>query len=190
MARAIPGAGSLLRLSQNALNVTLNAAAPQMEKNVDKQLVVFIDDNIQQLITDSESFLNRSLDEELLQRVGDELWESLSNETPARLTRTLDRAGLAASSDVLQEAWEHLRGSQLVEDIVQAVVRGFFLRYGKQDLATVLRLMGLDEENAVQLAVEIAGPLAARARENGALAESVRARLAPFYDQYFAEGAA
>jgi hypothetical protein len=183
MARAIPGATSLLRLSQSALNATV----PQMEKNVDRQLVAFIDENIQQTIADSESFLNRSLDDTLLQRVGDELWESLSNETPARLTRSLNKEGMAAGGDVLEEAWAHLRGTQLVEDIVDAVVRSFFLRYGRQHAGTVLAQMGLEADLVAQELVPLLAPVLARARESGYLEASIRRWLAPFYDEYFGE---
>jgi uncharacterized membrane protein YheB (UPF0754 family) len=183
MARAIPGASSLLRLSQNALNATV----PQMEKNVDKQLVAFIDENIQQTIADSEIFLNRSLDDALLQKVGDELWSTLSEETLARLTRSLSKDSVVASGDVLQEAWEHLRESALVQDIAQSVVRGFFLRYGKQDVAAVLQAMGIDQVAVTEGLLAVAIPLAQRACGDGYLEERIRARLTPFYDQYFAE---
>jgi hypothetical protein len=182
MARAIPGASSLLRFSQNALNATV----PQMEKNVDKQLVAFIDENIQQTIADSEAFLNRSLDDALLHNVGDELWSTLSEETLARLSRPLTKDSIVESSAVVQEAWEHLRGTAIVQDIAQAVVRGFFLRYGKQDVAGVLKAAGLDQKAVTEGLLEVVVPLAQRARAGGYLEERIRARLTPFYDQYFA----
>jgi hypothetical protein len=182
MARAIPGATSLLRLSQNALNATV----PQVEKNVDKQLVAFIDDNIQQTVAESEDFLDRTLDAELVQRMGGELWESLRSTTLARLARTLDKDTVAAGSDVVQETWEHLRTTAIAEDIVQAVVRSFFLRYGKQDVRTLLELIGLGEATAIEELLALTAPLFEQARAGGHLEARIRARLAPFYDQYFA----
>jgi hypothetical protein len=146
MARAIPGATSLLRLSQNALNATV----PHLEKNVDKQLVAFIDDNIQQTVAESEDFLNRTLDAALVQRMGDELWESLHSTTLARLAKTLDKDAVTAGSDAILEIWQQLRTPAVAEDILQAVVRSFFLHYGKQDVRTLLEQMGLDEETAAQ----------------------------------------
>jgi hypothetical protein len=182
MARAIPGATSLLRLSQNALNATV----PHLEKNVDKQLVAFIDDNIQQTVAESEDFLNRTLDAALVQRMGDELWESLRSTTLARLSRTIDKDAVGAGSDVVQETWEHLRTTPIAEDIVQAIVRSFFLRYGKQDARTLLELVGLGEEMAKEELLALAAPLIEQARTGGYLEQRIRARLAPFYDQYFA----
>lgn len=181
MARAIPGATSLLRLSQNALNATV----PQVEKNVDKQLVAFIDDNIQQTVAESEDFLDRTLDAELVQRMGDELWESLRSTTLARLARTLDKDTVTAGSDVVQEAWDHLRTTAIAADIVQAVVRSFFLRYGKQDVRTLLEQIGLGEATASDELMAMVAPLVEQARAGGYLEARIRARLAPFYDHYF-----
>lgn len=182
MARAIPGATSLLRLSQNALNATV----PQVEKNVDKQLVAFIDDNIQQTVAESENFLDSTLDAELVRRMGDELWESLSSTTLARLTRTLDKNAVTAGSDVLQDIWQHLRTSALAQDITQAVVRSFFLRYGKQDVRALLEQIGLDEATAREELLVLVAPVIEQARTSGYLEARLRARLAPFYDHYFA----
>jgi hypothetical protein len=182
MARAIPGATSLFRLSQNALNATV----PQVEKNVDKQLIAFIDDNIQQTVAQSEDFLDRTLDAELVQHMGDELWESLRSTTLARLTRTLDKDAVAAGSDAVQGTWEQLRTTAIAEDIVQAVVRSFFLRYGRQDVRKLLELIGLDEQTASEELLALAVPLVEQARADGYLEARIRARLAPFYDQYFA----
>jgi hypothetical protein len=182
MARAIPGASSLLRLSQSALNATV----PQMEKNVDKQLIAFIDENIQQTIADSEAFLNRSLDESVLQRVGDEIWQSLGNETLARLTRSLDKDALLEGTAVAQQVWEHLRATPIAQDILGAVVRSFYLRYGKQDVRTLLISLGLDEAAAGRELLALATPLAAQALAGGYLEARIRTRLQPFYDHYFA----
>ena len=182
MARAIPGAGSLLRLGQNAFNAT----APKMEKNIDKQLVAFIDENIQQTIADSEDFLNRSLDAALVQKVGDELWASLSTETLAHLTRAVDKHAVTAGSDVLQETWQHLRTTAIAEDILHAVVRSFFLRYGKQDARTLLEKLNLGPGVAQQELLALASPLVEQALASGYLEARIRAHLEPFYDQYFA----
>ena len=182
MARAIPGASSLLRLSQNALN----AAVPQAEKNVDKQLIAFIDDNIQQTVAESEDFLDRTLDAELVRSMGGELWESLSTTTLARLTRALDQHAVGAGSGVVEEVWQQLRTTAVAEDVLQAVVRSFFLRYGKQDVRRLLEQLGIGEETAAQELLAVAAPLVVQARGGGYLEARIRARLAPFYDQYFA----
>jgi hypothetical protein len=183
VARTIPGAAAFVRLGQNALN----AAAPQLEKNVDKQLLAFVDDNIQQLVADSELFLNRTLDEALIRKVGAELWDSLGREALAELSAPLDRQSLQGWSDAAGQFWLHLRTTQLFDDVLQAVVRGFFLRHGKRDVAGLLALLGLSEEVAVQELQALLEPPLRRALASGYLEQRIRARLEPFYNSYFQE---
>ena len=181
VARTIPGAAAFVRLGQNALN----AAAPHLEKNVDTQLLTFINDNIQQLIAASLSFLNRTLDDAVIRKVGDEIWQTAKGETLEKLTSGLDKSALSGWSDVAQDLWLHLRATPLVDDILQVIVRSFFLRYGKQTAADLLALMGLTEEVAVQELEQMAEPLARQALASGYLEARIRARLEPFYVAYF-----
>ncbi|MFZ1467094.1 MAG: hypothetical protein WAV60_23900, partial [Anaerolineae bacterium] len=58
LAKNIPGASSLLRMGQNALN----AGAPTLGRSIDKQLLAFISANVQETILESETFLNTTLD--------------------------------------------------------------------------------------------------------------------------------
>jgi hypothetical protein len=179
--RTIPGAAAFVRLGQNALN----AAAPQLEKNVDKQLLTFINDNIQQLIGDSELFLNRTLDETLIRKVGEEVWETAAGKTLAELTGAFDKQSLGGWAETASEWWLHLRTTPLLDDILQAVVRSFFLRYGKQDVAGLLARLGLTEDVVVQELQALAEPLAQQALAGGYLEQRIRARLEPFYEAYF-----
>ena len=181
VARTIPGASAFVRLGQNALN----AAAPQLEKNVDKQLIAFINDNLHQLITDSETFLNRTLNAALIRKVGDELWETAAGEPLRRLAAAADKQAADSWAEVGADLWRHLRETTLFDDILQAVVRGFYLRYGKLPAAQALARLGLAEDIAAREARALAEPLVQRALDAGFLEERIRARLTPFYDAYF-----
>ncbi len=181
VARTIPGAAAFVRLGQNALN----AAAPQLEKNVDRQLLAFVNDNSRQLIADSETFLNRTLDEALIRRLGDEVWEAAAGEPLARLTAALDRRSVDGWAEAANDLWLHLRTTPLVDDILQAVVRSFFLRYGKRNVADLLDLLGLTEDTAAQELQTWIEPLAQSALASGYWEKRIRARLEPFYDRYF-----
>lgn len=180
--RTIPGAASFLRMGQNALN----AAAPQLEKNVDKQLLTFINDNIQQLIADSEAFLNRTLDDALIRKVGDELWQTIKDTPLANLAAGLDKSAVGGWSAIIQDFWLHLRATPLFDDILQSIVRSFFLRYGKRSVADLLTLLGLSEKAALQELERMAEPLARQALASGYLEARIRARLEPFYVGYLA----
>lgn len=182
VARTIPGAAAFVRMGQNALN----AAAPQLEKNVDKQLLTFINDNIQQLIVDSEAFLNRTLDEALIRKVGDEVWQTAHREPLGRLTEGVDKDSLDGWWEIGHDFWLHLRTTTLMDDILQALVRSFFLRYSKQPVAELLAAWGLAEEVVQREVAHIAEPLARQALVTGYAEQRIRARLEPFYAAWFA----
>lgn len=181
VARTIPGAAAFVRLGQNALN----AAAPQLEKNVDRQLIAFVNDNIQQLIADSETFLDCTVDEALIHKLGAEVWETAAGEPLAHLTAALDRRGVDGWAEAAHDLWLHLRTTPLVDDILQAVVRSFFLHYGKRNVAELLGLLGLAEDAVAPELQALIEPLAQAALASGYWEARIRARLEPFYDLYF-----
>lgn len=181
VARTIPGAAAFVRLGQNALN----AAAPQLEKNVDRQLLTFIHDNIQQLIADSETFLNRTVDEALIRNVGAEVWENAAGQPLSKLTAAVDRRGAGDWAEIAHDLWLHLRTTPLVDDILQSVVRGFFLHYGRQRVGEVLARLGFSADAVAQELTVWAESPAQHALASGYLEGRIRARLEPFYDAYF-----
>lgn len=181
LAKNIPGASSLVRLGQSALS----AAAPQLEKNVDKQLIAFIDANIQETVGQSEAFINRTLDAKLIHQIGEQLWHEHHTATVADVTGHLDRQAVTGSTDIVQEWWQTLNRSQLATDIVQGVVRSFFLRYGKQNVRSVLERFGLDETTAQQAALFALLPLADHPGVRAHVEARIRARLAAFYAAWF-----
>jgi hypothetical protein len=101
------------------------------------------------------------------------------------LTSPLDKQSLGGWAATANDWWLHLRTTPLFDDILQAVVRSFFLRYGKQDVASLLARLGLTQDVAAQELQALAAPLAQQALAGGYLEQRIRARLAPFYDAYF-----
>lgn len=181
VARTIPGATAFVRLGQNALN----AAAPQLEKNVDKQLINFVADNIQVLVAESETFLDRTLDDAFIRKLGGEVWETTAGESLAEFSAAIDKQAVQALLETATDLALHLRTTELFGDILQAGVRGFYLRYGARSVADLLDLAGLSEEVAVREVTAMIGPLLQRARTAGFLEQRIRARLEPFYYAYF-----
>ena len=84
------------------------------DRNVDKQLLTFINDNIQQLVADSETFLNRTLDAALIRKVGDELWETSAGESLGKLAAAADKQAADGWVDVGADLLRHLRKTCLL----------------------------------------------------------------------------
>jgi len=180
--RNVPGASSLFKLGQNALS----AAAPKLEKNVDKQLITFINANIQQTINESEQFLNKSLDDKLIRKIGDEVWAAQSTEPMSRLAGYLDSSSLEQVVEIVQEFWLHYRQTPLFYELVQGVVHSFFLRYGRKPVRFLLDEIGITADMVAQEAYALAEPFAEKALASGYLEERIRQRLDAFYSTYSA----
>lgn len=180
LARKIPGASSLMKLGQNALN----NAAPQMEKNIDRQLVAFIHENIQEAVGESERFLNGALDEQALRSVGDEFWATNASRSLSDLTSFTNAAAVDGVVEMIKEFWLHWRTTPLFGELVEQLVRNFFLRHGKKPVRVLLDEMGVTPQLVVDELWAFAEPAAARAVESGYLEQRIRQRLAAFYDGY------
>ncbi len=79
--RKVPGASTLMRIGQNAINT----AAPKLEKTIDRQLTAFVNANIQDSIRESKRYLDKVLDQELMVEVADEVWDTNAKSTVADL---------------------------------------------------------------------------------------------------------
>ncbi len=178
ISRKIPGASSLFRFGQSALN----NAAPQLEKAIDRQLTAFIHDNLQEIVAESERFLNSALNDKALREVADDLWIANAQTPMATLTRYTDAALIDAAVTLVRDFWLHFRQTPLFLEIVEQLVRNFFLRHGKKPVATWLAELGITPPLLVDEIYAFAAPAVSTALQSGYLEDRIRARLAAFYD--------
>lgn len=183
LAKNIPGASSLMRLGKRSLN----AASPKLEGNIDRQLIKFINANIQETITESERFLDKALTPALMRKLGDEVWATNSDEKIGELTGDVNATSLDAIVDAIQDFWLHYRTTPLFADLVARLVDKFFTRYGDQDIRSFLTNMGISQAMITQDACAFAIPLVQQGLKSGYLERRLRSRLGAFYAQYESE---
>ncbi len=179
-ARRIPGASSLVRFGQSALN----SAVPNLEKGVDRQLIAFIHANIRETLNESERYLNTVLDDPMIWRLADELWESNSQRTMAEVTDLVNPAVLADMVDSWKNLFLHLRTTRTFDALLESVLDGFLANHGDKFVADLLADVGIEPEELVETLFSAAQPLVARARIDGYLEARIRSRLEAFYGQY------
>lgn len=183
IARMIPGASSLLRMGQNALN----SAAPNLEKGIDKQLVAFIHNNTQEMLRNSERYLNKVLDDQQMWQIADEVWNENAGRSVASLMQYLDTAGLVDIVDFARRVWLHVRQTPLFQSVAEAVVQEFFRVHATQPLGALREEMGITHAAIMREVQAFVPPLVEAARAGGYLEARIRRRLEPFYDAYFAK---
>jgi hypothetical protein len=178
--RKIPGASSLMKLGQSALSST----APQLEKAIDRQLIAFIRDNLQETIRESERFLNGALDEATLCAVADEIWAANAQTPLSTLAGYTDAATVDGAVEIALAFWRHFRSTPLFLALVEQVVRNFFLRKGKKNVSALLAEVGVTPAVVTNEVYALAAPGMEAARQSGYLEGRIRARLAVFYATY------
>ena len=101
LARRVPGASSLLRLGQSAMS----SSAPGLEKGIDKQLLAFINANIQETTRESYHYLQDVLDDANVWKAADEVWATRFGETVADNVGLLDGDSL---DELVAVSYTHL----------------------------------------------------------------------------------
>lgn len=182
LAKNIPGASSLLRMGQNALN----AGAPTLGKSIDKQLLAFISANVQETIRDSEAFLNTTLDARLMRKWGDEVWTANADKEMAELADFIDAASLERMVQIAVDVWLHFRATPLFAELTEGLVRNFFRTHGEKDVRAWLAAMGVTQAIVTQEVTLAAAPVVASALQSGYAEKLIRRRLDAFYSAYFA----
>ena len=175
--KRIPGASKILKFGQNFVNQNFAG----VEENVEKLIKDFINRQIQDAIRQSENFLNKGIDQELMNQWKAELWDNLSDYEVTQLMDAVRSGNLDATADVLAKAWDELRNSELMGDLASEWVNVFFKRYGKKSFQAVLKKFGLTKAKWVAEHTRQVTPALQYAVENGYLEERLRAHLKPFY---------
>ena len=155
LAKNIPGASSLLRMGQNALN----AGAPTLGRSIDKQLLAFISANVQETILESETFLNTTLDARLMRKWSNEVWAANAETEMAELAGYVDTGSLEAMVQIGLNFWLHFRATPLFAELMAGLVRNFFRVHGEKDVRAWLAAMGVTQAIVTHEVALLAAPV-------------------------------
>jgi hypothetical protein len=180
LAKRIPGASSLVRLGQRSLT----AAAPGLEKNVDRQLVAFVDASIADTVRESRRFIDRMLSEAEVDQAARQGWAAVSDRPVADAADILNERDAELLGELAWQQWTSLRLTPFVERMAEAVLRGYLDENADRPVADVLTDLGIDAEWVTAWV----GPLVESTMAQPQVAEYVeqrlRERLTAFYAQY------
>lgn len=180
LAKKIPGASSLVRFGQRSIG----AAAPGLEKNVDRQLIAFVDANIADTIRDSRRFIDSMMDPDVVAEMAADGWTNAADRPMASLADLLTDDELATLADLAWQQWASLRETDLVRQLVADVVDAFFATHGSRPVSELLADIGIDTDVVVEAVLPLALSGVQQAADTGYLQERVRAHLAAFYQSY------
>lgn len=180
VARKVPGASSLMKLGQNALS----AAAPKLDKAIDRQLTAFVNSNISDSVAQSRHYLDTVLDEELLMKVADEFWNTNANAKVSGAAGLITEAQLDELLAAATEAWRQVRIPDSASALTDQVVNDVLTQFGHRPIAELLAEAGITPELVSGIVTDVALPLITRAEKDGYIEDRIRTRLAAFYTTY------
>lgn len=181
IARKVPGASTLMKMGQSAIST----AAPKLEGAVDKQLTAFVNANIQDNIRESKRYMDKILDKKVLSAVSDEVWDTNAKSTVAELANLVPVDAVDEFTRSGRQAWLHVRTNEFLAAVLTRVIDDFLKQHGKRKVAEILADAGVTPELATDVVIDLTGPVIDKAVVDGYFEARIRARLAPFYADYF-----
>jgi hypothetical protein len=178
IARRVPGASSLMRLGQRGLS----SAVPTLEANVDRQLTSFVQANIADTLRESERYLDRTLDPQTLQSMGQEAWRAVSERPVASAAEPWDADDLDAVVEACAPLVRSVLASGLPSAAAEQVVTRLRDLHGERPVGDLLADCGIDVATLAEVVTEGLTPVVAHAYDTGFVEARIRAHLEPFYD--------
>jgi hypothetical protein len=178
VARRLPGASSLMRMGQHALS----SAAPNMEKSIDRQLVGFVNANIQDSVRESRQYLETALDPELLRAVAAEFWDGNAGQPLSAAADLVSPDSMSAIAGSAADISAKLQKSAVFRELLTALARDFVAAHSDESVATLLGQVGVTE-STVNAAVTRWIPAVANLTDDY-VAARIEAELMGFYSQY------
>ncbi len=177
VADKVPGLGSLMSFGTKSASRVMGAA--------DKQFEGLLGDAVGKGGTYAVRRLNRIVIETLQDPTTREavlqVWDLLAEEPVAGLGRYATQEELAGVVDAVHDVVVTATASAHAAALGDAVVDGFFARFGGYTPTEILDELDLDRADLVADLVRIAPGVLDRLRDSGALEQIVRAQLEPFY---------
>ena len=168
----VPGASAFMKFGQNAMD----RGAPKLSKGIDRQLMAFVNANIQDSLRESRTYLTSVVDESAMSEVAGEIWNRNAEVTVSEVAGLIPQEIAMALAGIALDMWDHLRDTVAFRDQVSRWLDD----NAHRSVADLLADAGVTPDQVV-LALD---PWLTRAVEDSYLEARIRARLQPFYESF------
>lgn len=177
LTKSIPGASSMLKFGKSMLA----KATPKLDAAIETTLRKYIQQSLDATLRESEHSLKTLLTDELLRDSALDIWAGLKGTTVAEVRRTVSAEDVEELFVIGYEHWRKVRKTPYYSAMIDAGVAGFFDKYGKSPLTTLLQEMGVSREMILKDVLRFGVPALAVLKKKKLLEPLVRRWLAPFY---------
>lgn len=168
----VPGASAFMKFGQNAMD----RGVPRLSKGIDRQLMAFVNANIQDSLRESQNYLTSVVDESAMSEVAGEIWNRNAEVTVSEVAALIPQETAVALAGIALDMWDHLRDTEAFRDQVSRWLDD----NAERSVADLLADAGVTSDQVVQAL----DPWLTRAVEDGYLEARIRARLQPFYESF------
>ncbi|MBI2382992.1 MAG: hypothetical protein HYV18_02845 [Gammaproteobacteria bacterium] len=177
VADRIPGARAALRLGKNLVD----RAKPELGAMLEENLKSYVRKNTQASMQASEAFLLRVFETDEFREVVLGLWADNKHRTLADLRDFAGSLDIEEFFVISYEYWQHLRGTHVFQEMVDAGIDAFYAKYGNSTLHAILDEVGVTREMMLADALRFAPPLVAALKKQKLLEPLIRRNLEGFY---------
>ena len=177
ISKKIPAVSSMLKFSTKMVNKTV----PKLEGAVEDSVKSFIGDNIQMLLSQSQSFLSEALTEQELKEILQDIWLGIESKELGELQSGIDSIDLTEFVVLGYEFWKSFRTTEYFEASCQHIVDHIYKKYGEEPLVSLLEDFGVTPEGLLT-EISIYMPEVLDVLKSSGFIETVlRKRLESFY---------
>ena len=177
LTKSIPGASSMLKFGKSMLA----KATPKLDAAIESTLRKYIQQSLDATLRESEHSLKTLLTDDLLRDSALEIWASLKSMTVAEVRSTVSAEDIEELFVIGYEHWRSLRKTAYYSAMIDAGVAGFFDKYGKASLTTLLEEMGVTRAMILTDLLRFAPPALAALKKKKLLEPLIRRLLEPFF---------
>ncbi len=165
----VPGASAFMKFGQSAMD----RGAPKLSKGIDRQLMAFVNANIQDSLRESRTYLTSVVDEAAMSEVAGEIWNRNAEVTVAEVAGRIPQDAAVELALIAVDVWSHLRATPAFREQVTR----WLDENADRSVADLLGEVGVTSQQVLDMVT----PWLARAADDGFLEARIRARLEPFY---------
>ncbi len=177
LTKSIPGATSMLKFGKSMLA----RATPKLDAAIESTLRKYIQQSLDATLRESEHSLKSLLTDTLLRDSALEIWAGLKGVTVAEVRSTVGVDDVEELFVIGYEHWRSLRKTSYYGAMIDTGVVGFFDKYGKTPLTTLLAEMGVTRDMILKDLLRFAPPALAALQKKKLLEPLVRRWLSPFF---------
>lgn len=172
-----PGSKSAARVGK-ALS---RRARPELGEEVEEKLRSFIQKGTHARLKASQKQFLQAVESEHFREVLLDLWDDNKERAVADFRNYLGKRDVEEFFVIGYEYFQHLRGTRLFREMIDAGIDTFFAKYGETSLRDLLEEIGVTPEMMLAEALQFAPPVIDMLRRRGLLEEIVREGLEGFY---------